>query len=76
MYQAVIDPSNNDTVASAAWSVSPTGPTLYSQSDSSAASTIRIKNVPYGSFVLKCEITGTSSQKYDGSVKIVGVVSR
>jgi hypothetical protein len=72
-YVAQIEPSNNDTVSSATWAISPSGPTVGSATNSGATSTVLVSGITLGvAYVLSCHITGASAQLYDGIIEIDG----
>lgn len=62
-----------DTIGSAAWYITPEGPTLGTPVNEATQSTVRLSGVPDGGvYELRCHITGASGQEYDGYARIEG----
>jgi hypothetical protein len=73
-YTCYIEPSNNDTVSNASWSISPTGPTVSSPTNSGASSTVFVSGVTLGvSYSLSVLLTGATTAIYAGLIEIDGV---
>jgi len=70
-YTAQIDPSNNDTVASAAWSIRPFGPTIGAPTNSGNSTSVLLEGLAANTqYYLACLITGTSGQVYSGETVV------
>ena len=60
----------NDTLLSATWSVSPTGPVLSGQVDTSSDTTIFFTSAAAGIFALKALLVLASGQQLEGVIHI------
>lgn len=75
-YQAQIAQGNNDTIASAAWSITGTG-TIGIPVTTLTASSVFVSNLASGqTYTLACLITGVSGAIYEGSILIQCVTRR
>lgn len=73
-YTCTLNPSNNDTVSSATWSITPLGPTISVPANTSTASTIVLSNLSAPTvYILNCHFVGGSGQQYDGYLQITAV---
>lgn len=59
-----------DTIASASWAISPSGPTLSGQVNTLTTSTILVATPAAGNFVLTATLTGTSGQILKPAIEI------
>ena len=76
-YTAQIDPSNQDTITSAAWSIRPYGPTVSAPTNTSTTTSVLLSElVANTEYYLTCLITGASGQIYTGSMVVNGVPYR
>lgn len=73
-YTCQIEPSNNDTVAAAAWAIAPSGPVVSAPANSGALSTVFISGVTVNKkYTLDALLTGASGAIYEGIIEIQGV---
>lgn len=75
-YTCSIDPSENDTVSAATWAITPSGPTISAATNSGPNSTIQLSVLTLGTkYTLSCQITGVSTQVFDGVLQVVAVAA-
>ena len=74
-YTCLLNPSNNDTVSSAAWTITPPTGTLAAQINTSLTSSMLISGLTAPTvYIVNVHFVGTSGQEYDGYLEINAVV--
>lgn len=76
IYTCTLNPSNHDTIVSATWGITPTGPTIGTPTTGSTTSAAMISNLTAPIvYVVNVHIVGASGQQYDGYLEINAVVT-